>query len=63
MIGRSRGLNMSAMTVCAIGNKPPPPMPCNARAAISTQIDGAIAQATEPMMKTPIADSMMARRP
>ena len=30
------------MTVCAIGSRPPPPMPCSARAAIRNQIEGAV---------------------
>ena len=61
--GRSRGDNRSAMMVCAIGNSPPPPIPCSARARINTQIVGASAQATEPATKITIAASSSARRP
>ena len=51
------------MMVCAIGNSPPPPMPCSARARINTQIVGASAQATEPATKITIAARSSARRP
>ncbi len=62
-IGRSRGDSISAMMVCAIGNRPPPPTPCNARSTTKSQIVGASAQAMEPTIKMPIAASMMVRRP
>ena len=48
MVGRSRGLSISAITVCAIGSKPPPPTPCSARAAIRSRSKAPCAQATEP---------------
>src|SRR5437764_283086 len=43
---------MSPIMVCAIGRMPPPPTPCNARAAISAGMLGASAQATEPTMRS-----------
>ena len=62
-IGRSRGEIKSAMMVCAIGNRPPPPTPCSPRARISIQMSCASAQTTEPAMKIPIAVSRIVRRP
>ena len=51
------------MMVCASAISPPPPEPCTARPAISTLIDGASAQISEPATKMPMAISIMARRP
>jgi len=61
--GRSRGESRSAMMVCAIGKRPPPPIPCRPRAMTNTQKVGASAQATEPATKMPIAIIRMERRP
>ena len=54
---------MSATVVCTIGTMPPPPIPCSVRPAISIAMSGATADTAEPAMNSPIAASIMARRP
>jgi hypothetical protein len=54
---------MSATVVCTIGTMPPPPMPCSVRPTISITMLLDTAQSAEPAMNSPMAASIMARRP
>jgi hypothetical protein len=51
------------MIESAIANSPPPPIPWNARARISSVIDCAIPDSAEPATKMPIAAWKISRRP
>ena len=63
MRARSAAVNRSPMMVCAIGTRPPAPMPCKARKAISEGMFQAKPHSTEPMRKSPIAVSSTRLRP